>query len=361
MATNKNQHFVPRCYLRPFTIDEADKAINLYNIDGDRFVEGASVKKQCSSDYFYGKSPLLETAIQNIEGTYATTVKMIHQPNHLLTDGDRTVLKILWLFQHLRTEAAAKRSSEMSNAITPDDSNFRLEIRDAVQIAMRTFPDVMEIVSDLKTCLIRNRSGVPFITSDDPAILTNRWHLQDEKRTALSFGLHSSGALLLLPLSPTVLCLAYDGDVYSVSHDKGWVDLRSNADADAFNQHQYLNCRANIFIKNPAHFQAVRDAFQRVSGSRPSARYQTHYAVFDKTVDGYSRYVVVDRRNAEPHEKALVHSQVIYATPSAWPSQIRWRKGGSVFTNGTGMGYVRRSFTQRDDTEPFKKVRIFGA
>ncbi|AXW32869.1 hypothetical protein CJO88_05685 [Ralstonia solanacearum] len=61
VATNKNQHFVPRCYLRQFTIDRGNKAINLYNVERDRFIEGAPVKNQCSGDYFYGKAPCLKT------------------------------------------------------------------------------------------------------------------------------------------------------------------------------------------------------------------------------------------------------------------------------------------------------------
>lgn len=72
MATNKNQHFVPRCYLRPFTLDSANVAINLFNIDRMKFVERAPVKHQCSRDYFYGEDPALEKALQAEEGLYVS-------------------------------------------------------------------------------------------------------------------------------------------------------------------------------------------------------------------------------------------------------------------------------------------------
>jgi hypothetical protein len=219
----------------------------------------------------------------------------------------------------------------------------------------------MRIVSDLKVCLIRNRPNVPFVTSDDPAVLTNRWHLQNAKRNVFSFGLHSAGTLLILPLSPTVLCLAYDSDMHSVSQLKGWVDLQNGADADAFNQHQYLNCRANIFVRHTVHFEAIRDAFRRVSKLRPPARHPMHYAVLDETNGEYSRYVVVDREKAKPHEKALIHSQTVHATPAAWPRQIAWRTGASASSNGTGIGYIRRAFTHIGNSRPFKKVRAFPA
>lgn len=360
MATNKNQHFVPRCYLRQFTVDETDRAINLYNIDRDRFIEGAPVKNQCSGDYFYGKNPLLENAIQTVERSYSAAVREILQPSYRLTDKHRSLLKLFWLLQHLRTEAASKRALEMTNSMTsladPQNTEFRMEIREAVQVAMHTFADSMDVVSDLKVCLIRNRSTIPFVTSDDPAVLTNRWHLQDPKRTALSFGLGSAGAVLLLPLSPSVLCIAYDGDMHSVSHCEGWVDLRRTQDADALNQHQYLNCRANVFVRDKGHFDVVRNAYLKVSKLRPIARYRTHYAVLDETVGEYSRYVVVNPTTAGPHQKALIHSQALHASPTSWPRQLTWRSNTSVFYNGTGAGYIRKAFTHRHGTSPFKKL-----
>lgn len=54
MASNKNQHFVPRCHLKPFTLDSTKKNINLFNIDREQILENVPIKNQCSSDYFYG-------------------------------------------------------------------------------------------------------------------------------------------------------------------------------------------------------------------------------------------------------------------------------------------------------------------
>jgi hypothetical protein len=108
MATNKNQHFVPRCYLRPFTIDEAGVAINLYNIDRQKCIQLAPVKNQCSRNYFYGQDQKLERAIQSVECEYGTALHDILRPGYVLNDEHRTILRIFWLFQYLRTEAAKK-------------------------------------------------------------------------------------------------------------------------------------------------------------------------------------------------------------------------------------------------------------
>lgn len=193
MASNKNQHFVPKCYLRPFTHDGADTAINLYNIDRQKFIELASLKHQCSGDYFYGNDPLLENAIQSTEGAYGTALREILKPDYRLTDKHRFLLKLFWLLQQLRTEAASKRSVEMTDAardvIGLKETDFRLETREAVQMAMRAFSESMDVVADLKVCLLKNRTDIPFFTSDDPAVLTNRWYLESTKTRGRSFGL----------------------------------------------------------------------------------------------------------------------------------------------------------------------------
>jgi hypothetical protein len=361
VASNKNQHFVPRCYLRQFTIDEADRAINLYNIDRDLFIPDAPVRSQCSGDYFYGKDPLLEEAMQSIERPYGGIAKEILEPGYHLTDQHREFLKLFWLLQYLRTEAASKRAVEMSeamaSAIDKSQEDFRLQIRDAIQMAMRAFTELMKTVSDLKVCLIRNRSNTPFVTSDDPAVLTNRWYLQSAPNTGLSFGLRNAGDLLLLPISSTVLCLGYDGDVYSVSHVNGWADIRRDADADAFNQQQYVNCRANLFVRKAEFFDIIRAGFKGVSMRRPAARHRMNYAVLDKEDGEYSRYVVVDREQARPHAPALIHVQAVHTAPAAWPSVLAWRSGACAFSNGTGIGYVRRAFSGGFVERPFRKVR----
>jgi hypothetical protein len=136
MATNKNQHFVPRCYLRAFTLDSANSAINLFNIDRIRVVERAPVKHQCSGDYFYGDNPALEKALQATEGAYAAAVREILTPGFALTDTHRDVLRRFWLLQHMRTEAASRRAVEMAAEtralVGVEAPDFNLGIREAV-------------------------------------------------------------------------------------------------------------------------------------------------------------------------------------------------------------------------------------
>jgi Protein of unknown function (DUF4238) len=347
MATNKNQHFVPRCHLRPFTKDEGGAAINVFNLDRQRFIANAPVKSQCSGDYFYGKDQLLEKAIQTVEGAYGAVLRSVRQPGCQITEGHKTVLRQFWLLQYLRTEAASRRAVEMAaetdKVAGTDSFSFRFDIRQAVQLAMRVYAEMMSVVDDLKVCVVRNRSAVPLVTSDDPAVLTNRWYLEDRRIVGRSFGLQASGLLALLPLTPRLMCVIYDGDVYSIQHDSGWVDIRSVGDIRAINQHQFLNCFANVFVHDLAYSNEVRSALATAGPRRLKSRHAIHIAVLDKSIGDYSRYRVVSPDEARDSE-ALLHSESLFPEPTAWPSFLRWRNGGSVYTNGTGVKYVRRQF-----------------
>lgn len=220
---------------------------------------------------------------------------------------------------------------------------------------MRAYAKQSGAVDDMKVCLLRNRTNTPFITSDDPAVLTNRWYFQDTRARGLSFGLSSSGNIFLLPLSPHCLCLGYDGDVYSVPHQRGLVNIRNLSDIRRLNQHQYLNCRANIFFRNPAHADIVREGYAEAMNRRPEIRHRINYAIVDGEEDGATRYRVIEPTGNEGHEQALVISETIHPRPASWPRQLRWRNRGDVYTNGSGVGYIRRSWVRNDVKVPFRR------
>jgi len=352
MATNKNQHFVPRCHLRPFTMGENGASINVFNLDRKKLILNAPVKNQCSRDYFYGRDDRLETAIQSLESAYGAAIRSIRTPGYSFQEGHKTLLRRFWLFQYLRTEAASRRSVEMAtelqNLAEISAQAFTLDISQAVQTAMRVFADEMEAIDGLKVCLVRNRTNLPFVTSDDLAILANRWYLEDRRATGLSFGLQSSGALALLPLTLKILCVAYDSDVYSIEHDRGWAETKRENDVRAFNQHQLLNCFANVYLHDAAHSSELFAQYDAVARRRLPARHRFHVAIRDRTEGEYTRYRVVTQEEAlTVNDDTLLHSGALHYNPTLWPAIIRWRSPGSVFTNGTGVEYVRREITAK--------------
>src|SRR3990167_3624868 len=172
MTTNKNQHFVPRCHLRPFTQGAEGMAISLFNLERKKLISNAPVKNQCSKDYFYGTDEQLEEAIQFIETGYSRALRDLSQDSQTLSEGNKAVFRTFWMFQHLRTEAAALSAVQMAEStrnladLPPEE--FSLGIKEAVQIACRTFAGAMHELDDLKFCIIKNKTPFPFITSDNP-------------------------------------------------------------------------------------------------------------------------------------------------------------------------------------------------
>jgi hypothetical protein len=362
MATNKNQHFVPRCYLKAFTKEEGNATIKIFNLDRQRFIPTAPVKNQCSGSYFYGEDPKLEEVIQSCEGQYANLLRKIRKPGYFLEDEDKSFLRFFWLFQHLRTEAASRRAVEMAAeaevVVGSKLSPVEYGIKEAVQMAMGMVSEVASVIDDLKLCLVRNRTDVPFVTSDDPAVASNRWYLEDCRARGCSFGLSAAGLITLLPLTPDILCLAYDGDVYSVQHDRGWVEVRNVGDVKALNQHQMLSCFANLYVPETAAEDDLMTQYADCAKYRLTVRHKVNYAVLDSSDNGYDRFVVTEPNDSTRNSDALLHSQSLHPKPTRWPALLRWRIPGVIYENGTGVNYVRNAgAVSSDSMNPFRKLR----
>lgn len=367
MADNKNQHFVPKCHFRPFTRDGEGKSVNVVNLDRRAAIPNAPVRSQCSGDYFYGHDPRLESAIQLVEGGYADSVR------HLLAGApiraiDQVILRRFILLQFCRTEAASRRGAEFARAMLDipgvelegQPETFREAIRLAVTAAMLHYADAMRIVDDLKVCLVRNRTPMPFVTSDDPAILTNRWHLQNRRTQHLAFGTRHAGALFLMPLSPEVHCVLYDGDVYTIDHKGGWIDIDDRRDAVALIEHQILNCMANLYFRDWETKDVVLTAMAAAIDGRPASRQEIYYAVKDRTTDWGTRYAVKPHEELRVGEDTLVHVIDVRPRPSAWPSFLHYRRDGKAYYNGTRAGYTRLHCLQEGFApgRGYRKVRF---
>ena len=361
MASNKNQHFVPRCYLKPFTLNGEGAAISVYNIDRLRLIPNAPTKNQCSRDYFYGQDDQLENAIQSLEQAYGAVLRELLLPGCQLTSHHQWVLQLFWLFQYLRTEGANRRSAEMfAEMLEPvnNDNSCSLSIKEAVQSAMHAFAENMEVVSDLKICLLRNHTNVPFVTSDDPAVLTNRWQLEDPRARGASLGLKGAGSILLLPLSPKIYCLGYDSNVYRVPSDNGWLAVRRISDVEILNEFQLMNCRANLFVGSDEYAEGLHGFVQKFRHRRPESRHIINFAIFEgEKIGGHKKFRVVSKAEFEDAQGGIVHAQTISQAPSQWPSFLLRRNKSSAYYNGTGVGYIREKHAAlMDSTQPFYKI-----
>jgi hypothetical protein len=344
MADNKNQHFVPRAHLKPFSVDGEGAAIHLFNLVRQKAISNAPVKNQCSKDYFYGQDKNLKAAIQFVEGSYAECVSSLIASNSGVSEFHCMILKRFAYLQYLRTEAAARRISQFTFAMTEgsgiEQPSFKEAVAQAVMVAMRQYADTMRIVDDLKVRIIRNHTCRPFITSDDPAVLANRWHQRDFRARHQSFGIASAGIVFFLPLTPTLLAIIFDGSVYSTRHSGGWIDVNCAEDIEACNHQQILNCAANLYFGKESDGLYVASAASEMMHLRPAQRFKIYRAVRDGGTATHVRYKVVHDSDLREHDEVLTHQMAIHAVPPKWPRFLRFRVGGSSSAMILGLDFV---------------------
>lgn len=310
-------------------------------------IPNAPLKGQCSKHYFYGRDNGIEQFLLGLEGAYATIARKVQDDPTSLLEQECAQLRRFIFLQSLRTEAAVRRISAahagMNSAVFRDmqAEHAVFTDQDIILLAMRIFHEAREIVGDLKTCILINRTKCDFITSDDPAIVTNRFHMQ--RLGDGNFGWSNSGVLLFLPLTPQYAFMCYDGLVYTVPNkDRGTVNVADHADAATLNEFQALNCNRNLYFANWDDRVSVLAYYNAVESFRLASRHFIEICVED-----------VDRRHgfyrlATEQEQAgrgpfLLRTGNVYPPPRRWPSILRFRQKPRTFSNGTAVGHVRKA------------------
>jgi hypothetical protein len=167
MPDKKNQHFVPRCHFKPFTLDEGGKAINLYTSVQRLLIPKAPVKNQCARDYFYGVDGQLESELGQIEAGYATAVRRAVVGEE--TDADVDLLRFFSYLQLRRTEIAMTRLKEAEDAMLADVPEHVMPpdtLENIMVTSMAACAEAQPLITDLKVRIIENRTDVDFVTSE---------------------------------------------------------------------------------------------------------------------------------------------------------------------------------------------------
>ena len=342
MADHKNQHFVPRVLLRPFTKNAEDKSINLYNIRADRLIPDAPVKGQCARHYWYGEDGQLEKMLSQLEGMFGLArERMIAGSN---SERDQDELGMFMCLQHWRTAKAAARfrhSIEQMNAASwapekdeiPDDKKLVLS-------SMRFGLKSRSMLDDLKMRIVENRTKRDFIIADDPAVMLNRYAF--ERLHGAPFGVASSGLIFSMPLSPRYAVICYDNQVYTLDATIGGrVVLKSESTVDAYNDIQCIEADNNIYFQKWEDGEYVRERFAAVQHKRRPASFVKTFVPDGETENAeHYRPGTVDEGRAA--KRSLIAVQFNFPEPDRWIPGLRYRPKPTTFYNGTGMGHVRK-------------------
>src|ERR1043166_9568494 len=83
MANKKNQHFVPKLYLKQFSVNNDNATIGLFHLDNNLFLAKVPLKHQAKETYFYGEDGYLEEQLSKLEALAAPCLKEIAASNSL--------------------------------------------------------------------------------------------------------------------------------------------------------------------------------------------------------------------------------------------------------------------------------------
>lgn len=369
MPDYKNQHYVPRTHFKPFSLDGAGKAVNIYLLHKDRPVWSAPITGQCAQSYFYGEDGRLEKLLGQMEGAYGSLVSKLSDESFRPDDQDQWLLRYFVLLQSLRTaEQVARgmaRASQMSDFFRKSEEAHGREWyashdpspEKVLQELMLAFNDQLQegAINDLKVAIVRNQTSRDFVTSDDPAVMTNRWLIQ--RKGIRSFGFNAAGLVLFLPLGPRTLALAYDPAVYSVaSTGIGKVDLKRESDVLAFNEHQYMRAADTLYFARQSEAPNIAVEYKATIPFRPERWNRFTVAKHYSETSTGTKFVVDEHEEVAKANHILFHLTSEWPVPPRWPSILRYRSNAQGYTRGRII--VRRAH-MRDPADDFGEMPVY--
>lgn len=257
----KNQHYVPRMYLRNFAPGER-KAIHLYNISSKQAIRNAPIKSQCSESYFYGGDLVIENALEILEGMVTGIIRSILDTGNVPKPHSEpwNDLLVFTLFLHSRTRHTANVHNDIADKLVrtileKDGSldqehlrNLEISLTNPAAEALRAAAQGVFLAMDLAMKVLVNRTDVEFITSDNPVVFYNQCFEGADPSIGGNGGLANTGLQIFLPLSAQHLLVLYDRKAYKIGHKKSdYCDVSNRDDVRQFNDLQYLNCVENLY------------------------------------------------------------------------------------------------------------------
>jgi len=271
MAEKKEQHYVPKFYLRNFT---NNNMIHLATLSNDKNIRFVPYNKQCYKDYMYGEDLVWENKLSKFESKWSNLVTdiVINKRIHL-TDEEKDDLKDFVAFQVMRTNRKVDiiegnihnfnqklipiiaksqgldlNDKELAELIRTENSSF--DRREWAKFNLDLIESNKDKVKDLGLILISNKTSTPFITSNHPAFSLNYY------QNVHGLGLLSTGLIYGLPLSPEFLVILFDKQIYHKISDLDLLNISEVEDIKELNYYQYIRSDGVVFSNDS---QTIKD------------------------------------------------------------------------------------------------------
>lgn len=271
----KKQHYVPQLLLRHFAYGGSER-INVFRITSDKLLRNQSVREQAHQNHFYGEQAI-EKWLGSVETAAAPVIAGAVDREALPvwgSEGHGSLLAFAFL-QSTRTPYAAGEVTTGGQLLSrrfgfPGAAEGEVN---APVLAMTATANSLHFVADLCCKLLCNRTQVPFVLSDHPAVRYNQF--LEPRYSAGTTGLAARGFQLFLPLSPRHALVYFDQDVYKVGGRKPTslrVDVTDAKDAAALNLLQAVSAEHCLYFDDEIAEADIRGLMSRAAKYRRSEK-----------------------------------------------------------------------------------------
>lgn len=349
MASHKSQHYVPKCYLRKFSKYETRRQINLLILENLKTVKAASLKHQCAKNYFYSSDKEVENLLSHYEKNYSKITDWLEDNFKRVEDHHLHILREFAFLQYMRTEGVRARLAKGIENLKSFATKEELEHFDSSisMLSLKTFYDLKETFLNLRCAIIKNRTPQGFITSDDPALIINKFvHQKYEKYGGC--GINNAGVVLIYPLTPTLMIIVYDNDIYNItSLTKNFLSIDKIEDVHRLNSLQILNANKTVFFSKWENREDLVSHCQSLVDLRNIPRVQNYYGLEDdEEAEAETKRVKIvsqeEAENADSKNIGVYHfSHERGIVPKRWPSLLRFRLRPKFHNSHSAAGLVR--------------------
>lgn len=274
MAKKKKHHYIPRFYLKRFSVNKEGKFIGLYNHKNKMFIQESPLKHQACENFLYGEDDEIENALAEMENNvakmfyYWTEEKLLYPPP--AESNGFNLLKRFILYQAFRTPKSGNDMMiSLNQGLKTVFEEFKPDLWDKMKDGIIVYkkPVLMmllhaigyEYLLNYLDCkFIVNLSQIPLITSDSPIVFYNQ--LMEKAGSYVgATGLVTKGLQVFYPIHPRLLICLYDSSVYNLSN--GSVNCCSTESVEEIHQLnalQFINSNAQLFFDESISEEYIR-------------------------------------------------------------------------------------------------------
>lgn len=280
----KRQHYVPKFYLKLFSLNNECTQIGLFNFRHDLFKAAVALEPQAQRSNFYGKDGIIENALSTIETESAPVIKNIIAANVIPAKMTAAYMKV-YVFSILLAYRTTN-DADAVNAIVNDYKNlfveYDVDLTDEEKTRLKSYELVHESPAevsvsimiqklplgfDLKAKLILNKTDRKLIISDNPVIRYNQF-LEQRKHHGGNDGIATKGLQIFVPISPNHLIIFYDEGIYKIGdRNSDVIEMTVNADVDFLNLLQLVNCNDQVYFNHEVSETYIRSLISKAKNN----------------------------------------------------------------------------------------------